>query len=421
MKSVHFIKPEIICTFDFRNFDIYHKMNNNQTEKFISENIQSDLNKLMLMKRSDASIDYDFAFRQIAGLQRIRYKIPLFYDTDNILFPPQLNIEQSSSQSTALYKSTLCEGNTFIDITAGFGVDFFFISGKFENAIYVDRNEELCKIAEHNFRSLGATNVVVNIDDAVDFIHKMPVSDCVLIDPARRDKHGGKTVFLVDCEPNISKIYQKILEKTNLLMIKLSPMLDITAAINALTNVFEVHIVSVENECKEVLLLLKPEIHTTIKFVAINILKNNSAEKFEFSKESEFMAICNYSSIIENYLYEPNSSVLKAGAFKSIANAFNLNKLNKNTHLYTSEKAILDFPGRSFKVVKVWPFNKKELQNLKNQIPKANISTRNFPLKPEELKKKIGIADGGDTYLFGCTLANESKVIIQCEKVTSTI
>jgi hypothetical protein len=396
-------------------------MCNTQTEKFIKENIHSDLKKLLLIKRSDTKIDYEFAFRQIAGLQRIRYKIPIFYQTKNILFPPQLNIEQSSSESTALYKKSLCEGNTLIDITGGFGIDLYFISKHFENAIYVERNEELCKIVAHNFRILGATNVSIIHANAEEFIENMPASDCVFIDPARRDKTGGKTVFLEDCEPNICQLYEKILEKTKLLMVKLSPMLDITAAINALSNVHEVHIISVENECKEVLLLLKPTNSTIIKYKAVNILKNNAFEEFEFSKESENSAICNYSSYIQNYLYEPNSSILKAGAFKSTANSYLINKLHNNTHLYTSENRISEFPGRSFKVIKVWGINKKELTELKKEVPKANLSTRNFPLKPEELKKKIGIADGGDTYLFGCTLANESKVIIQCEKVTSTI
>lgn len=395
-------------------------MSNIQTEKFISENIHSDLKKLLLIKRSDAEIDYEFAFRQIAGLQRIRYKIPSFYNIKNILFPPQLNIEQSSSESTALYKKSICEGNTLIDITGGFGIDLYFISQRFENAIYVERNEELCKIVAHNFNALEATNVSIIHADAVEFINNISASDCVFVDPARRDKTGGKTVFLEDCEPNITQVYKKILGKTNLLMVKLSPMLDITAAINALSNVHELHVVSVENECKEVLLILKPIPSKSIQYKAINILKNNVIEKFDFTKQSEYAAICNYSASVQTYLYEPNSSILKAGAFKIVANSYSINKLHINTHIYSSENRISNFPGRSFKVIKVWGINKKELTELKKQVPKANVSTRNFPLKPEELKKKIGITDGGDTYLFGCTLADESKVIIQCEKVTST-
>jgi len=394
-------------------------MNNIQTEKFINDNLDNDLKKLLLIKRSNKAIDYEFAYRQIAGFQRIKNKIPVLYSTKSILFPPQLNLEQSSSESTALYKKSLCEGNTLIDITGGFGIDLYFISKHFENAIYVERNEELCKIVAHNFRILGVTNVSIIHADAEEFIESMPASNCVFVDPSRRDKTGGKTVFLEDCEPNICQLNEKILEKTKLLMVKLSPMLDITAAINALSNVHEVHIISVENECKEVLLLLKPTKATEIKYKAINILKDNRLEKFEFIKEAEQDVVLNFSAKIENYLYEPNSSILKAGAFKSIANKFFLNKLNKNTHLYTSENYVSEFPGRCFKVVKVWGVNKKELTELKKQVPKANISTRNFPLKPDELKKKTGISDGGNTYLFGCTLADETKVIVQCEKITS--
>ncbi len=394
-------------------------MINPETENFIAENSQSDFKKLLLIKRTDKAVDYEFAYLQIAGLQRIKYKIPTFCSTKNIVFPPQLNLEQSSSESTALYKKSLCEGNIFIDITGGFGVDFYFISQHFEQSIYIERNKELCEIAKHNFEALGAKNISVINADAVEYIDKMPLTDCVFVDPARRDKTGEKTVFLSDCEPDMTQIYQLILKKTNLLMVKLSPMLDISAAINALSNVHEVHIISVENECKEVLLLLRPAKAIEIKYKAINILKSNSIEGFEFTKESEKNAVFNFSTKIENYLYEPNSSVLKAGAFKSIANSFNLNKLSKNTHLYTSENLICEFPGRSFNVEKVWGMNKKDLTELKKQVPKANISTRNFPLKPEELKKKTGIADGGDTYLFGCTLADESKVIIECKKITS--
>jgi len=396
-------------------------MNSAQTEKFISDNIQNDLRKLLLIKRTNKSIDYEFAFRQIEGLQRIKSKIPTFYNTKHILFPPHLNIEQSSSESTANYKKLLCEGNLFIDITGGFGIDSFFISQHFKQAIYVERNSSLCEIVKHNFQVLGANNIQIINADALDYIQKLPYSDCVYADPARRDNKGGKTVFLEDCEPNIIQIYRQILDKTKLLVLKLSPMLDISQALNSISNVHEVHVVSVENECKEILLLLKPYKQEFTNYVAVNILKNNLIEKFVFSKEQESATTCNLTSDIGLYVYEPNSSVLKAGAFKTIANAFYLNKLNKNTHLYTSDNLITDFPGRSFNVLKVWNFNKKELIELKKSVPKANISTRNFPLKPEELKKKIGIADGGDTYLFGCTLTNESKVIVQCEKVTSTV
>lgn len=396
-------------------------LTNEETSKFIYEHRNDDVKKLVLKKRLESNIDYDFAFRQIAGKQRIRYKVPTFYNTSNLIFPPQLNLEQSSSESTALYKKSICEGNTFIDITAGFGIDFYFISRNFKQAIYIEKNEELSKIAEHNFKELATENVSIINTNALEFIEKMPSSDCVFVDPARRDKSGVKTVFLNDCEPDITQIYKKILVKSKLLMIKLSPMLDISAAVSQLSNVHEVHVVSVANECKEILLILNPLKVGMIQYKTVNIKNENLTEHFDFTKEDEMEIECNYSFNVSTYLYEPNSSILKAGAFKSIANYFKTNKLHKNTHLYTSDSLIPEFPGRSFEVKKVWEIGKKELIELKKQLPKANISTRNFPLKPEELKKKIGITDGGNTYLFGCTLANEKKVIIECEKVTSTI
>lgn len=392
---------------------------NKETTDYIYEHRNEDVNKLVLKKRVDTNIDYDFAIRQIAGKQRITQKIPTFYNTKNIVFPAHLNIEQCSSESTALYKKSICEGDTFIDITAGFGVDFFFISQKFKQAIYVERNEELCRIAEHNFSVLAAENITIINMDALDFIHKMPAVDCLLVDPARRDKAGGKTVFLSDCEPDITKIYKQLLTKTKFLMLKLSPMIDISAAIHQLSNVHEVHVVSVANECKEILLILKPGEVEKIQHKTVNIKHGKATEYFDFTKEEEMGIACNYSANVLNYLYEPNSSILKAGAFKCISNSFKLSKLQKNTHLYTSEILLSEFPGRSFRVHKVWEFGKKEMIELKKQHPKANLSTRNFPLKPEELKKKIGIADGGETYLFGCTLVNHKKVIIACERITS--
>lgn len=394
---------------------------NKATQTYILKHQHEDVKKLLLKKRTNTEIDYDFAFRQIAGRQRIKLKLPTFYAQNNIIFPPQLNIEQSSSESTALYKKNICEGNTFIDITGGFGIDFYFVSQKFQQAIYVERNEALCKIAEHNFKELGCRNTSIINSDAVEFVENMTSIDCVFVDPARRDKAGGKTVFLADCEPNITQLYQKILNKTKILLVKLSPMLDISAAIQSLKFVCEVHVISVANECKEVLLVLHPNYNGIIQYYAVNIPKNEKIERYYFEKEKEFEAKPEYTSLVFKYLYEPNSSILKAGAFKTVALDFSLKKLHINTHLYTSDVIETNFPGRIFEIVKAWKIGKKELAELKNQVPKANLSIRNFPQTTEKLKKKIGIADGGDTYLFGCTLADESKVIIECKKINSTI
>lgn len=394
----------------------YIEMENLETKQFIADNLHTDVKKLLLAKKSNTAVNYDFAIRQIDGLQRIRYKIPSFYKTENIIFPPKLNLEQSSSESTASYKMNLCEGEIFIDLTGGFGIDFFFISKQFKNAIYVERNKELAEIVKHNLTVLGALNTSVINADGIQFIEQMPNADCVLIDPARRDSVGSKVVLLSHCEPDVTQIYPLILTKTKLLMLKLSPMLDISAAISSLNNVCAVHVVSVANECKEILLLLRPNYHETISYFAINILKNNDIQHYTFQKTNELNSEIEFTTELSTYLYEPNSSILKAGAFKSIAKDFHLKKLHNNTHLYTSNNIEISFPGRIFKVVKVWNVTKKSISELKKNVTNANLSTRNFPLSTDLLKKKIGITDGGDTYLFGCTLKDDSKVIIECVK-----
>lgn len=396
-------------------------MNNLHTHTYIDANILTDLKKLLLAKRTDSTIDYAFAFRQIAGFQRIRYKIPTFYANRNIRFPVQLSIEQCSSESTALYKSSMCEGELFVDLTGGFGVDFAFISPNFKKAIYVERNEELCDIAKHNFVELGLHHAEIACIDSVHFIETLPMCDCVLVDPARRDKAGSKMVLIEDCEPNIANVYKPILQKTKMLLVKFSPMLDISLAIKSLQYVSEVHIISVLNECKEVLLILRPDYRAPINFFAINIRNNQKTESYHFRKEQEFEAKATLSSEILKFLYEPNSSILKAGAFKMISTDFSINKLHTNTHLYTSNNYLPHFPGRIFKVNTTWKTGTKELSELKKQIPKANLSTRNYPLTTEQLKKKIGLTDGGDIYLFACTLTDGSKVIIECVKASLSI
>ena len=392
---------------------------NLSTKKYIIEHQHDNLKELLLKKRHIDDVDYEFAYRQIAGRQRIKHKLPEFYNNVDIIYPHQINLEQSSSESTALYKKTICEGSIYIDITGGFGIDFYYISECFKEAIYVERNQDLFEIVTHNLKVTGRENTKTICDDALNFIPNMPVSDFVMVDPARRDNSGGKVVLLSDCEPDITQIYKAILNKTNALLVKLSPMLDISAALNELSGVCEVHVVSVENECKEILLLLKNENQSITKYFAVNILKNNTTEKFVFTKEEESDAKSILCENVLTYLYEPNSSVLKAGAFKCVSQHFGLEKLHLNTHLYTSDKLISNFPGRRFKVLKVWPGNKSSMKEMGEKLVKANISTRNHPLKPDEIKKKTGIADGGDTYLFACSLKNEVKVYIECEKITS--
>lgn len=390
---------------------------NQKTRQFISEHETEDIFNLTLQHQNNAEIDINLAIRQITGKQKIKNKVPLFYYNDDVLYPAQLSLEQSSSEPTAQYKATLCQGNTLIDLTGGFGVDCSFMSENFKKVIYVERQNTLCELATHNFKVLGKTHIQVVNAKTEEYLPTIKHVDWIYIDPARRSCSGKKVVLLSDCEPDVSALASVLLSKADKIMIKLSPMMDITSAIKELPNTSEIHIISVENECKEVVLILNQSTLNHKKIRTVNFTKNNNTQVFEYNLTEETNTNTSLTSTIGNYLFEPNASVMKSGAFKLIGAKFGLNKLHTNTHLYTSDKLPLEFPGRIFKVRHCWGSSKKELKELAEQKPKANISCRNYPLSVEELRKKLKIKDGGDTYLFACTLANDEKLIIECTKL----
>ncbi len=389
---------------------------NEETRKFISEHVDDNIHQLSLQSARFPLVDMPLAIRQINGKQKIKSKIPFFFQQNDILYPVQLSLEQSSSESTAKYKSSLCEGKTLTDLTGGFGIDCYFLAHRFEQVSYIERNAELCEIAEHNFKVLGQKNIDVFNTESELFISEMSPVDWIFIDPARRNESGKKVVFLSDCEPDVSTLSSLLLDKSDKVMIKLSPMLDISAAVRELPDTSEIHIISVDNECKEVLLILTLNAGNNKKIRTINISRNKPDQVFEFYSEDETNTNATYTSSLEKFLYEPNASVMKSGAFKLIGNNFNLSKIHFNTHLYTSPELSLEFPGRIFEVQKVWGSSKLELKELADNTPKANISTRNFPLSVDNLRKKLKIKEGGDVYLFACTLSDERKVIVECRK-----
>ena len=389
---------------------------NKNTKRFIAEHEKDDIFALKLNYRNNSEIDIELAIRQIIGKQKVKSKVPLFYNNEDILYPLQLSLEQSSSESTAKYKSGLCEGNTLIDLTGGFGVDCCFMSERFRQVTYIECQAELCELALHNFKALERKNINVIHTETEKFISEMEQVDWIFIDPARRSSSGKKVVLLSDCEPDVSLLSALLLEKATRVMIKLSPMMDITAALRELPTTSEIHIISVENECKEVLLILDQTVCDNKKIKTINLTKNKISQTFEYDLNEESVAEVTFTSAMEKYLYEPNAAVMKSGAFKLIGNRFNLLKLHTNTHLYTSTELSLQFPGRIFEVVKTWGTSKKEMKELSQRLPKANITTRNYPNSVEELRKKLKIKDGGDTYLFACTMANEQKVMVECKK-----
>ena len=393
---------------------------NIETQHFISEHEKDDIFTLKLKHRYDPEVNIDLAIRQISGRQKIKSKVPLFYNAQDILYPVQLSIEQSSSESTATYKSTICEGASLVDLTGGFGVDCFFMARKFKVVTYVEHQEELCGLALHNFKVLKSDHIKVIHSETEVYLNSMEHVDWIFIDPARRSTSGKKVVLLSDCEPDVNKLHSLLLAKATHVMIKLSPMMDISAAINDLPNTSEIHILSVENECKEVLLILNQSVQNTIKIKTINTAKNKEIQVFDYNLEDEFKANVTFATKVERFLYEPNAAIMKSGAFKLIGNRFNLQKLHKNTHLYTSNEFMHDFPGRIFEIKSQWGNSKTELKDIADKIPKANISTRNYPIHVDELRKKLKIKDGGDIYLFACTLYDDQKVILETLKGSGT-
>ncbi len=391
---------------------------NKETKEFIKENADKDVRDLALQAGKDSNIDMPFALRQIEGRQKIRLKIPSFYVEDELIYPLRLSLEQASSEITAQYKSSLCEGKVLADLTGGFGIDSFFLSSRFEQAYYVERNEELCQIAEHNFRLMNKSQIKVVCGDGLSFLTDIQKEfDWIYIDPARRDKTGKKSVLLADCEPDISKIYPQLLSKAKQVLIKLSPMIDITSVLQDIPQVSQVHIIAVDNECKEVLFVLDSNKTEPICIHTRNFVKSDSVQIFDYGLDDERNSSAQFTANPQKYLYEPNAAIMKSAAFKLISSRYGLAKLHKNTHLYSSDKLIADFPGRIFEILSLWGNSKQEWKSRLKTLSKANITVRNYPLSADELRKKLKLKDGGDIFLFACTLINESKTIVECRKV----
>jgi len=383
-------------------------MLSDKQKQYIEEHLTDDVRQLALSGTDK------FLLNQIAGRQKIRHKIPSWYERDDLLFPPALSLEQSSSELTARYKSTLIKGKTLVDLTGGFGVDSVFLSSSFSQTIYVEKQEALAETAQHNFKALGLPIQVVNAD-AVAYLDEMSPIDCIYIDPSRRSGKGLKVVRIEDCEPDVAALQGKLLSKADKVLIKLSPMLDIKAALNALTSTNQVHVVSVDNECKELLFLLTKEPTKEPRIVALNYDKSIPREVISFYYPDERNTSPLWVDTIKHYLYEPNTSIIKAGYYKGISALFDIEKLHPDSHLYTSDGLIPRFPGRVFEVVAVSSFNKKELTPFLKDLDKANIAVRNFPLSAEALRKKLKLKEGGEVFLFATTMKDGKRVLVRCQ------
>ena len=489
------------------------------TAEFIQEYREKDTRQLALQSARFPDVDMPYALDQIKGWQTARRKLPTWAACDGIVYPPHLSMEQCSSEPTAQYKlnlamewasrvesselrvesleggvessenevesselrvesseegvnssseqpatlnsqlSTLnCHASSMTDLTGGFGVDFSFTSCAFASATYVERNEQLCRMVEHNLPLLGIDNAKVVCADAVDYLSTLDMQTMIFLDPARRDQHGAKTVMLADCTPDVVQLLPLLLKKSRFTMLKLSPMLDWHKAVEDLQGmVREVHIVSVGGECKELLLVLSEEIESKLKVFCADLeagggsggsSRSSGSSCSSLSSEpsfprtpsspsapshpstpslsaSLFVYTPSASSPAPNsklktqnskFLYEPNASIMKAGCFDELAAAYGVSPVSRNSHLFLSAEPVDGFPGRSFSIERVTTLNKRELRQALAGIEKANIATRNFPLSVAELRKRLKLKDGGDVYIFATTTAEDEHLLLISHK-----
>jgi 16S rRNA G966 N2-methylase RsmD len=387
---------------------------NKEIQDFINSNIKEPATNILLRKNSFQDVSPIEIAEQLEAKQRSGKKLPTWYNHPNIYYPNKLNIEQTSSELTASYKSKLILGTSLLDLTGGFGVDCYYFSQSFKKVQYCEENIELSKIVEHNFRQLQTDNVRFHGGDGLSFLRSSKVQfDWIYIDPSRRSDENQKVFFLSDSIPDVTNELDLLFVHSTNILIKTSPMLDISKAISELEAVKEIHIVSIKNEVKELLFILKKGFDGDICVKTINI-QRPSDQVYSFKLPQEQKAVSTLGEI-NNFLYEPNSSILKSGAFKLISDRLKTDKIHRHSHLYTSE-TLKSFPGRRFKVVKVLPYNKRVLKK-EIQRKKCNISARNFPEKISQLKKRFQIKDGGDEYIFFTTDMHDEKIVIITQKV----
>ena len=390
---------------------------NQATIDFIHIHAEADVRQLALQGTKNPEVDLSFALEQIAGRQKAKTKLPSWAAVDGIVYPPHLSMEQCSSEQTARYKALIAgKGALIVDLTAGFGVDMAFMSQGFQKAIYVERQAPLCAISSENFKLLGLNHIEVICADGIDYLHQLEHADLIFLDPARRDNHGARTYGIADCTPNVLELRDELLKKADRVMLKLSPMLDWRKAVEDLGHVNEVHIVSVDNECKELLLILSKE-EKPLKLLCVNndqVFEGDQGDWLNERSIAEIRVPVPMSS--QAYLFEPNASIMKAGCFTLLEQRFNVSQLDRNSHLFVSDKDCSDFPGRRFTIEKTTSMNKRELKTALAGIDKANITVRNFPLSVAELRKRLKLKDGGNLYLFATTLADGQHQLFLCRK-----
>ena len=389
-----------------------------ETIRFIQAHEGSDVTRLLLNAGKFPGVDVPLAVEQILARRQIKDKLPEWYKQDALIYPSRISAEQCSSECTARYKQNLIPENAVLcDLTGGLGVDTFYYSLKAKEVLYLERYPAYCEAARNNFDILHAGNIRVTEADSILYVKQMPPVDIFFVDPARRGD-GNKRIFaLQECEPDLVSLKLSLLEKAPKLIAKISPMADIQHTLSLLPETTEVHVLSVKNECKELIFVMERNTRNTDPDIyCVNFRTMKEAQTFHFTFSHEQQTMATLANTVGNCLFEPNASILKAGAFKSIAYKMRLEKLHPNSHLYTSDHVIPGFPGRQFIVEEVLKFNGRLCKTLHRNIPEANITVRNFPLGADELRKRMKIKDGGDVYLFATTIGHEEKVLLKCRK-----
>lgn len=392
-----------------------------EVQKFIRDHEHSDTGALLLKYREVSGVSISLIVDQIKGRGKAKEKLPIFYAKAGIVFPPAINLEQSSSQATAEFKADLLREIIYrkqesdgVDLTGGFGIDALFLSKLFRSYHFCEPKEALIKISQINHQAFSAENISYHNTTAEDFLKKQNGDyDLAYIDPSRRLSHNKKVFTLAECEPNITELQKDIFKKAKLLLVKASPLLDIQQGLKELSYVKKVVVLSVRNDCKELLFLCERDFNGEPAIEAVNLIGEKS-EAFNFYLSQEKSSEVRFSHPLM-FLYEPNASILKAGAFKSIAGKFGIHKIHPNTHLYTSDTLINLFPGRIFKMLGIVKTNGNSLTSFFPE-GKANVTTRNYPMTPEELKKKFKLQDGGERFLFAFT-GLERKYLVAAERI----
>ena len=382
-------------------------------QKYINSQIGVDVAKLALQKNPFPEVNLISILNQITAKTKAKEKLTTYFSTENIIYPSKISVEQTSSEKTALYKSKIVNGDTLLDLTGGFGVDCFYYSMRIKKVIHCEIDTELSAIVSHNFKQFGIENINCFAGDSFEILSNLNDKlDWIYIDPSRRNDQKGKVFMLKDCLPNVPEFLSFYLSKADNILIKTAPILDISAGLSELTNVKCIHIIAVDNEVKELLWEINADFIGNPEIKTINIVN----EKFEtFNFEWNTTIESPLFELPKNYLYEPNSAIMKSGGFDEIGIQYSLSKLHSHSHLYTSDERI-DFPGRIFDIKKVFPYSKQEMKNnLENT--KANITTRNFPDSVEEIRKKWKIKDGGLNYCFFTTDLNNDKIVLLCNKL----